>query len=377
MALLTTQDVRLDVNQAGGMLDHVAITWQDRTIEPLYRAPWVDVPGELEPTAPVHLRGLAGDFFCAPFGKSDDEAEVPTHGWAANGFWSVEKHLSHADFASLLLALDHTINGASLRKEITLRKGHPVVYQRHIFSGGTGSVPIAHHPMIHAPGGLRLSFSPKDFGATPAQPLHEDPAIGRSILSYPQRFRWLADVVLADGTHRDLRIYPFAEGHEDFLTLFDPPDARIGWSAALANSDGFVFFAVKDARILCQTSLWLSNAGRYDPPYCSRLVTVLGLEESSAHFVDGNRASVEANAFSSAGYRTALPLLEEEDTIVRYAFGAVAIDKTWTEVVSIEVGRDTLTISDISGAVIHVPFDGGFFYDDKNGMTRSVSPFAQ
>ena len=59
-----------------------------------------------------------------------------------------------------------------------------------------------------------------------------------------------------------MRSYPFAEGHEDFLMLFDPADARIGWSAAVAAADGFVFFAVKDAQVLGQTAIWMSNGGR-------------------------------------------------------------------------------------------------------------------
>ena len=158
--------------------------------------------------------------------------------------------------------LAEAVRGARVTKEVTLRPGHPVVYQRHVLAGGEGAVPVAHHAMIHVPGGARLSFSPKDFGATPATPQESDPARGRSILAYPQRFADLSEVRLADGQIRTARSYPFAEGHEDFLTLFDPPDARTGWSAAVASADGFVFFAVKDAQVLGQTSLWMSNGGR-------------------------------------------------------------------------------------------------------------------
>ena len=64
--------------------------------------------------------------------------------------------------------------------------------------------------------------------------------------------------------------------------LFDPPmrasAGRRRWRAA----DGFVFFAVKDAQILGQTALWMSNGGRYYAPWSSRHLAVLGIEEATA-----------------------------------------------------------------------------------------------
>ncbi len=360
MVTLSSRNVRLQVNQAGGILGEVAFTWLGREVSPLYRAPWVDAPDALPTGVPAHLRGLAGDFFCAPFGKPDDPS-APAHGWSANGWWSVKAQHQNQDMARLVLQLDRTINGASLSKEIILRGDHPVVYQRHVFVGGTGSIPVAHHAMVHVPGGARLSFSTKDFGATPSEALHHDPAVGRSLLVYPQRFRDLGAVHLEGGATADIRTYPFADGHEDFLTLFEPRNARTGWSAALAINDGFLFFALKDASVLCQTSLWMSNRGRHDPPYSSRLAAVLGIEESCAHFVDGPRTSAEANDLSAEGYRTALQLHRHSDRSIRYAFGAIGADRRWSEVADISIERDNLNISDASGDFVTIPFDGSFF----------------
>ena len=219
-------------------------------------------------------------------------------------------------------------------------------------------MPVAHHAMIRVPGGARLSFSVKDFGATPSTPQESDPARGRSLLAYPQRFDGLADVGLADGTRRDLRAYPWAEGQEDFLTLFDPPEAGVGWSAAVAAADGFVFFALKDAGVLCQTSLWMSNGGRHYPPWSSRHRAVLGIEEATAHFGDGRIVSAAANALSAAGYRTALPLGGER--VVRYALGAIPVPDGWREVADIALADGALTLTDIGGGTARVPFDASF-----------------
>ena len=361
MEQLAADGIAVTFNPQGGMLDRVVITSGGRTIAPLHRAPWIDTPDDVPADAAPHLKGLAGDFFCAPFGKADVEP-APAHGWAANGVWSLRERRSLDDGGvAATFALDHLVLGATLAKEIVVRPGQPVVYQRHVFTGGEGAVPVAHHAMIRVPGGARLSFSKKDFGGTPATGLEPDPARGRSLLAYPQRFADLSAVKLADGRTVDARTYPFMEAHEDFVTLFDPPEVAIGWSAALAKADGFLFFAVKDARMLPQTSLWMSNGGRSYAPWLSRHTAVLGIEESCTHFGDGHRLSAAPNDLTRAGYRTAVTLSPEKPTVVRYALGAIPADPAWSVVSDIAVGGGHLTITDASGRSATVPFHSAFF----------------
>lgn len=361
MYAIAVEGAELSFNPAGGLLDRLVLTCDGRRIEPLHRAPWLAAPDEVPLDAAPSLKALAGDFFCAPFGAADVEP-APFHGWSANGVWSLRRTIDDPSGAiTAIFDLEERIAGARLRKEITLRPNHPVVYQRHVFTGGQGALPIAHHAMIHVPGGARLSFSPKDFGATPAAAVETDPARGRSLLTYPQCFAGLRAVALAGGGIVDARTYPFADRHEDFLTLFDRADARMGWTAALAQADGFLFFAVKDARILCQTSLWMSNGGRYYAPWLSRHRAVLGLEESCAMFGNGHRASIEGNAVARAGYRTALPLDPNGEREIRYALGAIPADPAWSEVADIVPGDGRLTIRDVGGRECVVPFDSALF----------------
>jgi hypothetical protein len=361
MQRLAVEGISVAVTPLGGMLTGLEIHRDGRRIAPLHRAPWVGGGEAMPADAAPHLAVLEGDFFCAPFGRTDEDG-VPAHGWPANGDWPAEGVETAADGAVTgRWVLGQTVRGATLTKELTLRPGHPVVYQRHVLAGGEGAVPVAHHAMIHVPGGARLSFSEKDFGATPTTPQEVDPARGRSLLAYPQRFDDLADVGLADGSRRDLRTYPWDDGHEDFLTLFDPTDAAVGWSAAVAAADGFVFFALKDAGVLCQTSLWMSNRGRSYAPWSSRHRAVLGIEESTTHFGDGRLVSSCANDLSAAGYRTALTLGGE--LVVRYALGAVPAPAGWTEIDDIAVADGTLMLSDVGGDVMAVPFDSGFLAD--------------
>jgi hypothetical protein len=359
---LAVEGVSVAVTPVGGLLEGLTIDDGGRRLRPLHLAPWVGHGTEVPADAAPHLALLEGDFFCAPFG-APDEAGVPFHGWPANGSWT-ERGVVRAEDGALTARYElvERVRGARVTKEVTLRPGHPVVYQRHVLAGGEGAVPLAHHAMIRVPGGARLSFSRKDFGATPASPQESDPARGRSILAYPRRFDGLGAVPLADGTTRDARAYPFAEGHEDFLTLYDPRDARIGWSAAVAAADGFLFFAVKDAAVLNQTSLWMSNGGRKYAPWSSRHTAVLGIEEGSTYFGDGRVASAGPNAFAQEGYRTAVPLRPDGEVVVRYALGALAAEG-WSEVADVRLSAGALSIVDRSGTSRTVPFDDGFLAD--------------
>lgn len=341
------------------MLADLVIERGGRRLAPLHRAPWVGEPGQVPADAAPHLGVLEGDFFCAPFGRTDDP-DVPMHGWPANGFWQLGGIDVEADGSrTARFDLAERVMGAAVTKEVTLRPGHPVVYQRHMLRGGSGRIPLAHHAMIRVPGGARLSFSPKDFGATPSTPQETDPARGRSLLAYPQRFESLADVGLADGSRRDIERFPWAEGQEDFLTLLDPPTARIGWSAAVAKVDGFVFFAVKDAALLCQTSIWMSNGGRTYAPWSSRHLAVLGIEESCAHFGDGPIISGGDNDMTAAGYRTSVALGGRVD--VHYALGAIPVPDGWSEIAGITLGERELVLTDVNGRSESVPFDASFF----------------
>ena len=89
---------------------------------------------------------------------------------------------------SRAIALQKHILGARLIKEITLRDGHPFVYQRHVFEGGEGAISVASHAMTKFATRGRLSFSPKAYGEAPPNPQESDPARGRSALAYPSRF---------------------------------------------------------------------------------------------------------------------------------------------------------------------------------------------
>lgn len=357
MDRIAANGIALDFNPDGGTIDRLVVDTADGPLEPLHRAPWVRSGEALpESVAPIEKR-LAGDFFCAPFGNFS--ADTPIHGWSANGSWKAAGQTEAANGAvTARYELEQTISGASLSKEITLVAGQPIVYQRHVFSGGTGKIPVAHHAMIHVPGGAQLSFSPKSFGKTPEVALETDPARGNSIFAYPQRFETLKAVKLRDGHTVDASVYPLDTGHEDLSVQVEVPDNKLGWSAAVAAKDGFVFFAVKDATKLPETILWMSNGGRSYSPWNSRHLAVVGIEEAAtpAH-ATGWFSDVSAP--SPIGQATGVEFGGEQ--VIRYAFGAIRVPSGWREIVGIEAMNELLTLRDVGGGSVTLPFLGRYF----------------
>ena len=76
---LAAEGISVGVTPLGGMLAGLEIERDGRRIAPLHRAPWVG-QGEVR----RRLAVIEGDFFCAPFGRADEDG-VPSHGWPANG----------------------------------------------------------------------------------------------------------------------------------------------------------------------------------------------------------------------------------------------------------------------------------------------------
>jgi hypothetical protein len=347
MDTLSTDGISLAFRRESGIIDDLVINCTGgKDLRPLHRAPWLS-SGETLPdgVAPVEQR-LAGDFFCAPFGRTSPD--MPIHGWAANGTWEKEGvERSTTGSVTATYHLPQSIAGARLTKHLTLRAGHPIVYQAHVFEGGSGNIPVAHHAMLHLPGTARLSFSSKASGLTPEKALETDPERGRSVLAYPQKISSLATLRRADGGTSDASLYPFDRDHEDLVILVEKPGTRLGWSAALAKADGFLFFALKDATLLPHTILWMSNGGRFYPPWNSRHHAVIGIEEASL-----DHRLISDPQLGAKG----LPLASDKTTIIRYALGAIPAPQNWTSIRDIRLGANEVTLTDASGDTRAVPF---------------------
>lgn len=310
---LEASTVRVGMNELGGTLEPSFLV-RDTWYSPMHVAPWIDeaLPCDLLPM----LRGLRGDFFCAPFGESDlTPAETRPHGATANRRWSLRSCSANA----LEFELNARVMGARVTKRVSVRSGHAAVYQEHVFTGGAGRIPIGHHAMLYASEPLHLGCSSLVWAGTPPTPFEPD---GVSALLYPQQFSDLSKVRLATGGWVDLSRYPALEGFEDLLMLSSEAHLEFAWTAATAPQSGWVWFALKNPRVLPSTVVWLSNGGRGYAPFNHRHTKVIGLEEVCAYFHLGHRASLE-DPLLERGVQTCIKL--GPSPCVRYVFALAAV----------------------------------------------------
>ncbi|RYG39195.1 hypothetical protein EON81_01690 [bacterium] len=80
------------------------------------------------------------------------------------------------------------------------------------------------------------------------------------------------------------------------MELTSNPLQSFAWTAVSFPEENFVWFSLKNPRILRSTILWFSNAGRDHAPWNGRHRGVMGLEEVTAEFNFGLAESVEAGA---------------------------------------------------------------------------------
>lgn len=337
-----------------GIVNQVALSNGGRTITPLHQAPWREDPHVQQDgnIIPVERR-LAGSFFCAPFAATDDPA-IPLHGWSANSPWQLRATTEQA----ATLELQHRIHGASLAWRVSLVDDAPLLYQEHWFNGGTGGVPVAHHPMVHCRGKARIFHSPKRCALTPARPLEPT-----SRLAYPARSDEPGRFPAKNGGTLDLTSLPMAEAHEDFAVLVEAQGHELGWTAILREAENDIVFFLKLAKAMPITMLWYSNGGRNYSPWNGRHTGVIGIEDGCSPGGDGQRASLGDNAVAREGVPTAIPLRHGLTTRMAHVTGAVARPDGCTGIANIAISGDQLTLSLAPQGELTLPFRAGFFQE--------------
>lgn len=359
--VLATRAVSAAITRFGAMLAPVTF-FADSTapIMPYSIPPWATEPDL--PSVPPLLRALRGDFMCSAFGDNGtphDGVVIPPHGDTANGEWMVVKKRSTALGTALRLAMDLRMQGGRCIGTTALIEGHQFVYQRHDFEGVCGAINPGHHAMLAcspAPGSTLLSFSPWAFAASspPRAALTEDKA--RSQLT-PGRF---ADGPAAmptgnDGTV-DLTSFPTGERADDVFLVCTKATAALAWSAASFPARGYAWIALRRAAQLPSTLVWLSNGGRFEPPWNGRHAPVLALEDIIGYFACGLAESARHNALVARGIPTCLIAMPGVPIFVPYIQGLVRIPADFGRVAAVETAASgELLVLGASGKKVTAP----------------------
>ena len=354
---IKAKGISVSVDLAVGHLADMAIDRDGRRLKPLHRAPWVgDISETLPRDLPEGTVHLSGDFLCAPFSRSDVE-EAPLHGWPANSAWDAVDSQATADGWRAVFRLRRKVMGASVDKILTLRDDHPFLYQEHVFSGGSGAISVAHHPMTSMKDGGMLAFSPKRLAETPADPLEPDPARGRFLLAYPARSTDLAHFPAKAGGTMDLADYRMDDRREDFITLVEADHGGPGWTALARHAEADLVLVLKNPAELPITMLWFSNGGRDYAPWSGRHIGVLGIEDGRAAV--GHAASIGDNWLKQEGVATAFALGEGRSVSFRHVIGAVPLSNGEPPR-DIATAQGRMRILAADGSADDVPFDSDF-----------------
>jgi hypothetical protein len=309
------------VTRLGGHLGPVTFRLGNRNIQPFSVAPWAE---ESVGDQPGVLRALRGDFFCMPFGANAaafEGEEHPYHGETANNEWS----FGASDEGYLKLEMDTQIRRARVTKEIWAKPDETAIYCTHTITGGKGPMSLGHHAMVKFPSEGLLSVSPFGFGQVYPDQL-EDPALGGySSFKEGAQFHSLSSVPLANGGTADLSRYPARDGFEDLAMVYSLKETDFAWSAVVFPQEGYLWYALKDPRVLTGTILWHSNGGRHYAPWNGRHRAVMGIEDVTASMHYGLAGSVAENDASRNGYKTFLTLDASRDLVINYVMGVAEV----------------------------------------------------
>ena len=336
---VNSSHVTAHLTELGGQLGPVVFQVGKKMIAPYAVAPWAEeaVAADLPPI----LRALRGDFFCAPFGGNLTPwrgQRHPVHGETANATWALASFEKAGPRVTLHARLETTVRKGRVDKFITLVDGHTAVYSRHVLSGSRGPMNLGHHAMLKfpgEPGSGAVSTSPMVRGQVFPEAFEVAENFGYQALKPGAEFASLDRVPLLAGGEADLTRYPARRGYDDLVMLTADATLPWAWTAVAFPAQGYVWFALRDPRVLRHTILWMSNGGRHYAPWNGRHTAVMGLEEVTSYFHVGLAESVQPNPLTALGLPTALMLDPRKPTTVNYIMAVAAIPRRFDRVAAI------------------------------------------
>jgi len=352
---LTSTGVEAFVTEMGGHLGPITFDRKGRKLQPYSVAPWAEERSE--PSLPLIIKALRGDFFCLPFGGNATpfgREKHPVHGETANARWQFRSLETSEGRSCLHLSLQTKVRPGRVDKRIWLVDGQNTVYSQHVVSGMSGPMNLGHHAMLKfpdAPGSGLVSTSRFVYGQVFPQAFELPENRGYSWLKPGAEFKSLEKVLALNGETADLTRYPARRGFEDLVMLVSDPDVPFAWTAVAFPKERYVWFALKDPRILRETVFWLSNGGRHYPPWNSRHINVMGLEEVTSYFHSGLAESARTNPISKKGFPTCLVLNARKPLAIPYIMGVARIPAGFDRVASIRAsqGNHAIVLESASG----------------------------
>ena len=342
----------------GGHTAPVVFSFQDgKKVDPYFVSHWQESNIDLS-AAPI-LEPLRGDFFCLPFGGNGEPVDgksYPCHGESACCNWSFFDSYKEADSTVLKLAMDMKISEGRIEKTIELKDGQTNLYIEDKVTNLEGSFPIGHHAILKFPeenekaylavGDFELGMTHPGIFSDPVNLEHGALASGEEfsdITKIPSKFKNPETI--------DYSVYPSPIGYTDIWAVFKKESSTPGWSCVSFPERGYMWFVLKDTKVLPGTAMWVANSGRYGSPWDGK-TRCLGVEDCCSYFACGIKDSISENELTKKGWKTAVKFIKDEAVSVKTIQGCVAIPANFTKVARVEFLPGKIQFTDENGQVV-------------------------
>jgi len=183
---------------------------------------------------------------------------------------------------------------------------------------------------------------------------------GYTSLKTGATFRSLQRVPLREGGFTDLSSYPARRGFEDAVLRSADPRLPLAWTAVVFPAEGYVWFSLRDPRVLAHTMLWISNGGRHYPPWNGRHTAVMGLEDVTAYFAYGQAESAAPNPVNRRGLPTTMAFDPRRPTTISTIMGVAAIPRGFARVAALRPARGGIELVAPDGRTVRARLDLGW-----------------
>ena len=303
----------------------------NKLIEPLHSANWIDDESEDFKNLPGILKNLRGEFPCVPFGInspideiSDDWKEVYSdkphivnepHGYGSNKNWELlEKTNFFAKF-KITYPEEDVVNYLIRTVEVDNDEPNNIKCSLTISVKENCELPIGLHPMINVPvekNKIRIKPGNFKFGLTfPGVVLP-----GKTMGAIGKYFSSIEEIPGFEDQVVDISQPPFNGNYEDLFQL-----CGIDGKMIVENyQDNYSFKMKWDPEHFSSVLMWLSNKGREEYPWNGEHTT-LGLEPITSTFgLSTHMSNNPKNPINTKGVKTTIQFKKNVEWKTEYNF---------------------------------------------------------
>ena len=325
---LENNKVSVQVTIQGGCLT-ASFRNDEEEKNPFFIAPWWNET--LRPETAQILKVLRGSFFCLPFGDNSTNfkgVQFPPHGETANDNWDFVKIEEQSGEKRLLLKMELDKLGGEVYKKIKIRDDSSIVYIKNRVRGYSGLAPVGYHPTVTLPnttGKAMLNFSDPVIGYTPRKSPEEPTNGGYSLLKPDVEITDATKVPCINGETADLTHVPITKGYDDVALFVNDQTRDFNYTSITYPDEGYLYFQIKNPKVLSNTFFWMSNGGRHYYPWNGRVNSTLGIEEVTSFFHYGIKQSIDSNFVQDNGHKTYLDFEKSAPKDIELIIGLIPV----------------------------------------------------